>query len=174
MDSFIVPTESTQPQPAPGCARNRRRRSSRGQALVEIALVLPVFFLIGFAIIEFGRVLFTHATLQHAMREAGRFAVTGNKMPDPNQPNQNLSRFESIKAIAKQHAMGISLNQVNVSSSGSGVDSPGGPGETITISLSTDVRLITPLIAAFFDGGVYHITTTGSFKNEPFPPSYTL
>ena len=145
--------------------------SRRGQALVETELILPIFLLLGFGIIEFGRLLYTQATLQHAMREAARFGVTGNKLPDPNNPYKNLTRNESIKAVARKQAIGISLNTISVNSSKGGVDAPGGPGETISISLSTDVRLITPIIAAFFDQGVYRIVVNGSFKNEPFPPS---
>src|SRR5437899_784452 len=49
----------------------------RGTAAVEFALVAPLFLLLVFGILDFGRLFYVQETLQHALREAGRFAVTG-------------------------------------------------------------------------------------------------
>jgi TadE-like protein len=51
------------------------RRRSRGQALVEFALVAPVFFLLLFAIIEGGRFVFFYEVLNNATREGARYAI---------------------------------------------------------------------------------------------------
>src|ERR1017187_955533 len=83
----------------------RALRSRSGQSLVEFALVAPLFFLLVFGITDFGRLFFTQETLQFALREAGRYAVTGQHAPDPNNPGSNLSRVASIKATAKQKAV---------------------------------------------------------------------
>ena len=48
---------------------------SRGQALVEFALVAPVFFLILFAVIEGGRFILYYETLNNATREGARYAI---------------------------------------------------------------------------------------------------
>jgi TadE-like protein len=50
-------------------------RRSRGQALVEFALIAPVFFLVLFAIIEAGRFMFYYETLNNATREGARYAI---------------------------------------------------------------------------------------------------
>jgi hypothetical protein len=52
-----------------------RDRSSRGQTMVEFALVLPIlmFLLTGF--FDLGRVVLAHDALGHAAREAARYAV---------------------------------------------------------------------------------------------------
>jgi hypothetical protein len=47
--------------------RRREGTGKRGQALVEFALVAPVFFLVLFAIIEAGRFMFYYETLNHVM-----------------------------------------------------------------------------------------------------------
>ena len=50
-------------------------RSQRGQALVEFALVLPIFIIFLFAIIEFSRLWETVSVLTSAAREGARVAA---------------------------------------------------------------------------------------------------
>ena len=52
-----------------------RRFSSAGQALVEFALVAPIFFLLLFGIIEGGRFILYYQTLNNATREGARYAI---------------------------------------------------------------------------------------------------
>lgn len=52
-------------------------RSSRGQALVEMAIVLTVLLLLLTGIIEFGRVLSAQLIVSHASREGARIGVLG-------------------------------------------------------------------------------------------------
>jgi hypothetical protein len=51
------------------------RRLRHGQALVEFALVAPIFFVLLFAIIEGGRLIFYYHTLGNATREGARYAI---------------------------------------------------------------------------------------------------
>lgn len=53
-----------------------RWRLSRGQSLVEFALVLPVLLLVIFLIIEGALILQGYLAVQHAAREAARWAIT--------------------------------------------------------------------------------------------------
>jgi len=57
--------------------RSTRRpsRVRRGAALVEMALVLPVFMMVVLGIIEFGRALWVANMVTNAAREATRMAV---------------------------------------------------------------------------------------------------
>jgi hypothetical protein len=50
----------------------RRRGDARGQSLVELTLVVPVFLLILFGMIEFGFVFSHDLTLEYATREGAR------------------------------------------------------------------------------------------------------
>jgi Flp pilus assembly protein TadG len=140
---------------------------------VEFALVAPMIFLLFFAIFDFARLFYAHMTLQNAVRQAGRYAVTGNHLPDPKHSGQNLSRVNSIIQVAQRAAMGLSVSNIQVSSAGGGSGSAGGPGDTVTISLSTNLQLMTPIVARFFQQGIYSFTVSVSFKNEPFPPGNT-
>lgn len=53
----------------------RPRIARRGAALVEMALVLPVFMMVLLGIIEFGRALWVANMVTNAAREATRMAV---------------------------------------------------------------------------------------------------
>ena len=55
-----------------GTAINKR---NRGQGLVEFALILPIFLLLLFGMVEFGRAYMTKNILTGAAREAARQAV---------------------------------------------------------------------------------------------------
>lgn len=63
-------------------------RRSRGQALVEFALIAPVFFLVLFAIIEAGRFMFYYEILNNATREGARYAIVNgaNSLVCPTGP----------------------------------------------------------------------------------------
>jgi Flp pilus assembly protein TadG len=50
--------------------------STRGAALVEFAIIAPLLFVILFAIIEFGAILYNQAIITNASREAARYAAT--------------------------------------------------------------------------------------------------
>jgi hypothetical protein len=116
------------------------------------------------------------------MREAGRFAITGRHDYDPNNPTATTSRTNAIFQVAQQTAMGLQLTGYSISSERGGTGSGGGPGDNVTISISQDFRLLTPIVPMlarsfgltnFMDGGVYHATASTTFRNEPFPPSDT-
>jgi len=164
----------------------RNSKFIHGQSMVEFAFVVPLFFLLIFGIIDFGRLFFTQMTLQNALRQAGRYAVTGNHITNlgenPGDPPQTLSRVQSIKQIAQKAALGIPISNIQISSqsaadfasgtsNGTVSDSAGGPGSVVTVSLSYDLKFITPIIGQFFKNGTYHFSVSTSFKNEPFSPS---
>jgi hypothetical protein len=77
------------------------RDSRRGQALVEFALVFPIFMLLLMAIIVFGLFVFYNQQLENAAREAARYAAVHSDSAqcptvsrlDPTGPNRPNSYF---------------------------------------------------------------------------------
>lgn len=62
---------------APSSRRNRRTNvNRRGTTLVELAVVLPVFFTFVFGIVEYGRLQLVSNTLTTACRTAARLGAT--------------------------------------------------------------------------------------------------
>ena len=51
----------------------KRREGRRGQAMVELALALPIFFLIIFGLVDLGRAVYTYNTLSEGAREGARY-----------------------------------------------------------------------------------------------------
>lgn len=70
-----------------GFTGRSRSARSRGQALVEFALVAPFFFALLFSIVEFGRAIYFMQILNNAAREGARYAIVhGNESTDPTGP----------------------------------------------------------------------------------------
>ena len=59
-------------------------RKQSGQAVVEMTLGFLLFFTIFMSIVEFSHLLYAKVTLQHALRTAGRYMVTGQTKKDGN------------------------------------------------------------------------------------------
>ena len=69
---------------------------SRGQALAEFALVIPIFLILIFAVIEGGRFIFHYEVLNNATREGVRYAIIhGENSADPIGPGDD-ARMESV------------------------------------------------------------------------------
>ncbi len=77
-----------------------RRRRQRGNTLVETALIFLPLFAIIFAILDFGLVIFIKSTLQNAVREGARYAVT-------YQLKSGMGHDLSIKTVVQQNALGF-------------------------------------------------------------------
>ena len=68
----------------------------RGQAMVEFALIIPIFLLMIFGILDLGRAVYAYSTLNNAAREGARVAL--------------VDQTEShIQAVASGHAVGLGL-----------------------------------------------------------------
>ena len=70
-----------------------RRRDELGQALVEMALILPILLMLLLGIFEFGRAWNTKQVITDAAREGARLAVVQNKEVDQ----------DSVKAVIATH-----------------------------------------------------------------------
>lgn len=82
---------------------NQEKRS--GAALVESALVLPIFFLVTLSVVEFGRAFMVSQLLTNAAREGARLAITAG-----------VTNQEVVDSAIEQVASTVGVNpaQVNV------------------------------------------------------------
>lgn len=125
---------------------------------------------------DFGRMFFIQENVQQAVAAGARYASTGNHQSgtDPSTGKAYTRAASISNYILAQAAipvkMGASLSSVGISSVLGGSGSAGGPQDIETISLTTTVPLMTPIISHFFPGGKYTFTSTSTIKNEPFPP----
>lgn len=71
-------------------------RNERGSVAVEFGLVAPIFFLLLFGIIDFGRAFYTVHDLAAATREGARFAAV---LDDP------AGRADEVRAVVRNFAL---------------------------------------------------------------------
>lgn len=142
----------------------RGKDSDRGSTLLEFALVAPILTILFMGILDFGRYHFSRITLQHAIHEAARFAVTGNSLNDPNTGTP-MTRAESITQVilAQASDLDLDVNRVDINPADGG-----GPGQVVTVTGGFTFEFLTPGMQALFPGGVHDFTVATSMKNEPF------
>ena len=68
--------------------KTRYGHKQNGATLVEFAIILPVFLLLLFGIIEFGLLLYNQGIITHAAREGARAGVVYNFGTNPNVNNR--------------------------------------------------------------------------------------
>ena len=86
-------------------SRSASHRRSRGQALVEFAFVAPIFLLLLFSLIDFGRYVYYVQILNNAAREGTRYAIVhGSNSFQPTGPNPNDA---TITAVVRNYAVGV-------------------------------------------------------------------
>lgn len=148
-------------------------RRQSGATLVEMAIIAPVFLLVLVAIIELSMMFFATLTMQYAVREASRFAITG-RSSETGAANQQ--RYNSVIAKIRDNAMGmcdqgtpvISVNGTQYSSKTYSNGMFGAPGDIVVIQLDCSWPVTTPLLSSMFTKGVYQYTVAATMRNEMF------
>lgn len=137
-------TRSTRSRQTPG------RTHRRGQALVEFAMVAPIFFLVLFAIIEGGRFVFVYETLNNATREGARYAIVNgaNSLGCPTGPPAPGTTAcdptgEDVKQEVRAAAFGAIGGTVTVSPTWA---PDNGRGSTVTVTATHTYRPLIPLV----------------------------
>lgn len=128
---------------------NRMKRS-KGQSLVEFALVMPLLMLILVGIIEFGFMFSGYLSLTNASREAARVISLGGTY---------------IEAEARiSNVVGI-LNPEDITMLTSADVSTLDRGDSITVTLRYPYHFITPFLAPLF-GGDLELESSATLRVE--------
>lgn len=144
--------------------RPRLRRNTSGQSLVEFAIVLPLLLLMFFGIFEFGRFYFTKLTLQHAVREATRFAITGNTLTDPTTGDP-ISRANSIVRVILENTNNLDVDLAGVTITPA---NGGGPEEIVRVRVDFQYDLTMPVIQNIVPNGHVNFSFSTAMRNEAF------
>jgi Flp pilus assembly protein TadG len=149
------------------------RISSRGSALAEVGIIIPLLTLVTFSLIDFAGVFYAYLTLQNGVSQATRYAVTGRRMSDPGNAGTSLSREDSIRSAMRQATPTIRITDdefafYNITTGASGT---GGPNDIIRVTVNHDWKLLSPVLWPFFNADKIRITASATMKNEPFPTS---
>jgi Flp pilus assembly protein TadG len=159
-----------------GFAMIRRTGSpgEHGQSLVEFSLILPVFILMLFGILDMGRAIYAYNTVADAARDGVRVAIVNQIQTSPDcvqdRPIQNPSTPHwSIKACAAKSAVSLGIQPADVT-----VSYAAPPGVALTCSPTVAVgciasvtvdytfRAVTPVI-----GNIVGAISMSSTSQEP-------
>lgn len=150
-------------------------RRQGGSAVVEMAIIAPIAFLLLIGVIEFSLIFYTTLAMQYAVREGARYAITGRTDADPATSNQQ--RYLAVIQQIKTYSMGmydsvkpvISVNNTSyATSSAYSATMFGAAGDIVVIRLDCTWKLATPIVAAFFPNGEYKFTVAATMQNEAF------
>jgi Flp pilus assembly protein TadG len=90
---------------------------ARGQALAEFALVIPIFLILLFGVIEGGRFIYHYNSLNNATRDGVRYAIIhGENSADPIGPGDDAV-MESVISDATFGLVGV-IDDVTLEYSG--------------------------------------------------------
>lgn len=117
----------------------KTQRRERGSAMVESALCLLLFITLVYAVMEFGRLVYSYNILAGATREAARYAIVhGGNSGSP--ATQTI-----LSNKVKQWAIGLDRSAINVTATW---ESPSkAPNTDVTIVSQYTLGPITRLIA---------------------------
>ena len=107
-------------------------RNDRGQALVELALVLTVLLTLLLGMVEMGRIGHAYLTVLHASREGARLGALGGEDKD-------------ITSRVRAAAASIPADQLTIDVSPAKWQRL--TGEPIEVAVSHDVHLVVPFIS---------------------------
>jgi hypothetical protein len=149
----------------------RARNRTAGQALVETALVMPIFLMLLMGIVDLGRAVWATTSLASAAREATRFAIVHGgsaysscpvgppgldsptvtaspACPYPSPSKQSIVDAARTAAIAGGSNVSVSVCYGDGCSGNTDVPTTGNNarGQTVTVVVSSTVNLVVPAL----------------------------
>jgi Flp pilus assembly protein TadG len=135
--------------------RRRVRKQERGSTLLEFAIGATVFLTAMFAVIEFGRVLWTHNALADAARRGARYAV--NHTTGSDAAVKNVVVYGDPAGGTKPLVDNLTTGNVQVQYSNFGL----GAG-TVSVSITGyQFQFVIPIVGTTISMPNYNTTLTG-------------
>jgi PKD repeat protein len=165
----------------PSATRTPGRRASRsqGQAVVELALILPVFLILLASALDLGRLFYSQISVNDAAREATLEASRNPTSFIPNtactSANKESNRI-MCRAMNESQGSFVTVAPTDVSLACSTSPCPTTPvlGQTVSVTVVGHFRLITPLLAVFFGGQDTSFASTASAQLLATPPAVAV
>lgn len=164
--------------------------SDRAGAMVDMALALPIFFLLIFGVIEFSHLSYAKLNIDNALQQACRYMITGQGQ-DLTTPIDPLQRRNTIEQKFCQNLIvaGLSCSGIDSHFSWScvptatsptcpiGVTScaaacnpattggAGLPGQTVTVTVNFTKGWMTTFFSGWLSG-IVNLSSKATWKNE--------
>lgn len=114
-------------------------KKNDGQAMVELALILPVLLLIIMGIFEFGFMFNNYLTLNNVSREAARYASLGGS---------------DTEAVVRATQIAPNLDSEKLTIVITPTESNRGRGDSVKVVVIYRYTLLTPFMDSIFSAGV--------------------
>jgi Flp pilus assembly protein TadG len=150
-------------------ARYRRRPHSRGQSIVELALILPVLMLLVASTLDLGRMFYSQVTITNAARE-GAYEAAYN--PTSFQPNASCNANDNrvmCRVLSEAKGSFVQVAKADVSVACSPVCSTG-IGNTVKVTVVGHFALLSPILAPFLGGSDVTLTSSATAQIVTEPP----
>jgi hypothetical protein len=150
---------------------------SRGQSIVELALILPIFLLLIAGAVDLGRLFYAYVAIVNASKEGALFGAanpqcgTGAECGDP----MNVVWHVRSEAGGLKDASGRPLTPT-IACLGPGALARSGlsncqDGDTYRVGLSYDFRLITPILGSLLEHRLMlHTEADSTVLNQAYNP----
>jgi PKD repeat protein len=147
------------------------RQKSRGQSLVEFALVLPVFLVFLAAALDLGRVFYANISLNNAAREG---AFQAAKLPASFGAGQTCDASNGGRIVCRvqleSRNSAISIADGDISATCSNACNAA-YGSTVTVKVKGSFQLVTPILSAIFGGTSVPLNSAATAQIEYYPPT---
>lgn len=117
-----------------------RRRGEHGQAMVELAFVLPIFLLLVFGLVDLGRAVFVSNSLAEAARDGARYGSVQARAYDDATRSDVETWVEARLVGVPDDATAEATCEPASPAFGCTVD------DVLVVTVSVDLEMITPII----------------------------
>ena len=147
---------------------NRCARRQRGGTLVEFALVAPLLILLIMAALELAILFWVNLTLQHAVREGARYAVTGqggalrDQLALQRIVDQSMGLYQRVQPV-------LSINRAAVNADPASIPpgTLGAGGALLVLQIDGAWPVASPLLQPWL-GTAYRFRVAATMRNEAF------
>jgi Flp pilus assembly protein TadG len=152
-----------------GALRRHLDTRTRGQSLVEFALILPLFLVFVAACLDLGRVFYANISLNNAAREGAMQAAKDHAtfIQDGACDPVNNNIVCRVQIESKSSSVAIASTDITRTCSIPGC--PRAAGSTTTVTVRGTFQLVTPLLSVVFGGQTLHLTSSATSQIEYLP-----
>ena len=149
-------------------AAARARRRSHGGAAVEFALVAPLLLLLFAATLELAILFWVSLTMQHAVREGARYAVTGQgggmreELVIQRINDQSMGLYARISPVLRINGVASAAHAARLPDGAFGAG-----GGMLVLQLDCSWPVLVPVLRPLL-GEVFHFSVAASMRNEAF------
>ncbi len=145
---------------------SRRKKGEKGQALVEFALLVPIFLILMFAIVDFGMGFYSWITVTNSAREGARLGAVHPPLDVPASPCFGKVSLEECIRDRVFETAGLPNEDTNLDVVVEGEELPS--GQSVVVQVDYRYGLMTPLASLIGNliGSTLNLSSTADMRLE--------